>query len=750
MAEILLPDWIGGKKRGHEWTAERKANGGLGDSLSVNLNTGVWASFSSGAKGGDLIDLYAHVYHLDVKAARRAVSEAIGGNADQRHVLPRRPPPQEPETTCEPIPDNAPPILPHPIRGEPSAVYRYGDAMLVLRFDLPDGQKTFSQYTWRHGKWLNKGHPGPLPLYHHHLLFKHPDAPVILVEGEKCVEIATPVLKRYVVMTWAGGAKALGKTDWTALKDRDVLLWPDADQPGCNAMAEIAKRLAGIATRVRVIIPEDSAPTGWDLADAILDDGWDAKQIAAYATNRLKVTVDTPTAPAVDLSAAESSESADSTEPEPVKEDSGSTTAPPALLTYTPKVPADSIDDILHNPFANDASAVVSWESLDLDTNQGGLPFPTVANASGIVQKHPRLAGKIWYDSFRDKVYHSLKGGERQWTDADDVDLAVFIQQALRLSKFNVSLVSEGLGHAARRHQRNSLTDWLKSLVWDKTERLETWLGDTLGLELNEYTMAVSRNWPVAMVARAFVPGCQVDHMVVLEGKMGRGKSRFLEVLAGEWFKSLPMAFGDKEFLQAIQGAWLIEVPDMTGFGKREHSQILATVTIRTDEYRASYGRRSEPHPRVAVFAATSETDDYLNDTRGRRRYWPLRCTDIDLDLLRGMREQVFAEAVAKYRAGVTWYEMPLTTDMEQLQRADPDLWTDKVAEYAEYQWAQSAGKTTLITSSLLLENALKIELGDQGQPEKNRISRIMRERGWIQSRTSGHRYWLKVIRREE
>ncbi len=182
----------------------------------------------------------------------------------------------------------------------------------------------------------------------------------------------------------------------------------------------------------------------------------------------------------------------------------------------------------------------------------------------------------------------------------------------------------------------------------------------------------------------------------------------------------------------------------MTGFGKREHSQILATITIRNDRYRASYGRYVENHPRGCIFAATSEGDDYLQDIRGRRRFWPLRCTAIDLDALHAQREQVFAEAVARYRDGEDWYSMPDEADEEQLQRASSDPWTDQILAQAQYLWDQSAGKTTLITGPHLLETALGMKVVDMGQPEKNRVARILHDNGWIKSRSSKSRCWLR------
>jgi putative DNA primase/helicase len=231
--------------------------------------------------------------------------------------------------------------------------------------------------------------------------------------------------------------------------------------------------------------------------------------------------------------------------------------------------------------------------------------------------------------------------------------------------------------------------------------------------------------------------------MPVLEGKMGRGKSSFLSILGGEWYDSVTKAISDKEFLQDIQGLWLVEIPDMTGFGRREHSHILAAVTVRNDRYRASYGRTVENHPRTCVFAATSETDDYLQDIRGRRRFWPLRCTMIDLDALHAQREQVFAEAVHAYRDGEKWYEVPESADEEQLSRATPDLWTDKVLDHVSELPVENGRR--VVSLSHVLYYAIDMKLSQQDQIAKNRVVSILRADGWIPGVHKGSRCWVKI-----
>jgi predicted P-loop ATPase len=390
-------------------------------------------------------------------------------------------------------------------------------------------------------------------------------------------------------------------------------------------------------------------------------------------------------------------------------------------------------------------SSIVSWQSLGLLGDSKGIPHPNLSNVSTVLQFHDYFRSKIWYDSFRRKVFQSFGDAPLEWTDTDARNATAWIQQHLQLPKVTLSTVQEAVKHAADANVRNSLTDWLDTLIWDGTERLDTWLFDCLGVERNPYNDAIARNWPISMVARAYKPGCQVDTMPVLEGKMGRGKSTFLAELANPWFAALPIAFGNKDFLDAIQGQWLIEIPDMSGFSKREHTQILATITTRVDVYRKVYGENTESRPRVTIFAATSETDDYLQDSRGRRRYWPLRCGDISLDALRGQREQIFAEAIVKFRHGASWYDMPDDADTEQLARSSGDLWAESVLSEAETQWEfqERSGSPANITSSRLLVQ-IGVKLPDQSDAEKKRVARIMREAGWYQSRTKDNRYWMK------
>jgi len=370
------------------------------------------------------------------------------------------------------------------------------------------------------------------------------------------------------------------------------------------------------------------------------------------------------------------------------------------------------------------------WKALGLSCGDKG-PYPTIANACNVLAQHPRIAGRVWWDEFRGAIFYDdpdHDGQTVEWTDYHDVQVTAWMQEALKLPKMPKHAVADAVLLCARRNSRHPLKEWLESLHWDGTERLSTWLSDCLGVARSGYSEAVGRNWLISMIARVYRPGCQVDHMPILEGPQGRGKSSFLRLLAGEWYSALPEAFGGKDFLHAIIGRWLIEVPDLAGFNKRDHQHILAVVTTPVDRFRAAYDRRPEDHARTCVFSATSETSDYLQDPRGRRRFWPLACEGIDLKAFELQRAQLFAEAMRQHAAGVSWHQVPEgEADAQQLERVDDDVWSEPILEYVRLRPNQR------FSSADLLSIVVGIEREDQNDGQKRRVVTIMRTAGWEQ-----------------
>jgi hypothetical protein len=223
----------------------------------------------------------------------------------------------------------------------------------------------------------------------------------------------------------------------------------------------------------------------------------------------------------------------------------------------------------------------------------------------------------------------------------------------------------DAIVHVARERGFNRTRDALEALPrWDGRRRLDRWLCEALGAADSEYTRAVGRAWLVSAMARAFSPGCKADHLLLLEGGQGIGKSTALSILGGDGYKDLMFSAHDKDAMQDLRGAWVVEYSELNGLAKRDDEWLKGHIARAVDSYRASYGRDSQDYPRGCVLAGTvnpSGDGRYLRDAENRR-YWPVACEAPAstirqrLGWLSANRDQVLAEALAAYRAGEVWY----------------------------------------------------------------------------------------------
>ena len=302
--ESLLCEWFpAGRKDGHEFRVG-SINGEPGSSLSINLNTGVWCDFAGDAKGSDPISLLAAIRGCKMGEAARELDDRLGAGgltAKAQVGSFGRP---TPSTDWEPMlhaPDGCPePDFNHFKHGKPAATWTYHNAEgkrvgFIHRFNLEDGSKEVIPQTWvRHKetgreRWGWKSFAKPRPLYRLVDLVARPDAWVLLVEGEKTADAAQRLMPHMVCTTWAGGSKAVGIADWSVLKGRKVIIWPDADEPGYAAAVSISKHL----DKPRIVIPPEGKPEGWDLADAEAE-GWTTEMVRAHIKGRKDAEISTP------------------------------------------------------------------------------------------------------------------------------------------------------------------------------------------------------------------------------------------------------------------------------------------------------------------------------------------------------------------------------------------------------------------------------------------------------------------------
>lgn len=312
---------------------------------------------------------------------------------------------------------------------------------------------------------------------------------------------------------------------------------------------------------------------------------------------------------------------------------------------------ADDFDD------GND----VNWQTkLELDKN-GGIS-ESLTNFVTIFRYDQRLH-EIAYNehscgiSIRDAEllpWEQLKPG---WSDADLASLTAYLDRVYHI--FSPSKLKNALLTITAERSFHPIKEYLEGLpAWDGKKRLETLLIDYLGAEDSSYVRAVTRKTLVAAVARVYEPGIKFDTVLVLSGPQGIGKSMFFAKLGGVWFSdSLTISdMRDKTGAEKLQGFWIMEIGEMNGIKKVEVETVKSFASRQDDKFRVAYGTVVESHPRQCVICGTSNSQHFLRDVTGNRRFWPVQvtgeCEKHPWNMDKALLEQIWAEALTLYNAG--------------------------------------------------------------------------------------------------
>lgn len=308
-----------------------------------------------------------------------------------------------------------------------------------------------------------------------------------------------------------------------------------------------------------------------------------------------------------------------------------------------------------------------NWMALLEKNTQTGAVKSTIDNVRIILEHDPLLKGKFALNEFagRGEVIGSLpwdgRSKRRLWDDNDNQGLYWYMERVYKIT--GNGKVDGALSLHSNAHAFNDVKDYLKGLqnCWDGVPRLDTLFVDYLGAKDTAYNRAVTRKAFTAAVARAMTPGCKYDNMVILTGPQGVGKSTLLDKMSKGWFNDSIRTFEGKEASELLQGVWLVEVSELDAFRRTDVSRIKQFLSLRADRFRAAYGRNVKELPRTCVFFGTTNTSDFLQDTTGNRRFWPIdtheqRATKSVWRDLDAKIDQLWAEAFVRWQAGEPLY----------------------------------------------------------------------------------------------
>lgn len=663
--------------------------------------------------------------------------------------------------------------------GVPHVVYEYGPDQIVCRWDFTDGRaKELRPAVRGPDGWQWRGLPEPRPLYRLRELVARPDAQVLIVEGEKCADVAAQTLPSLVCVSWCGGGRAVAKSDWTPLAGRKVVIWPDNDDPGAETAVGITAQAwnAGAVSARIIRRPGPEAAKGWDIADAVAE-GWDAARIVTWAKARaVEFTREDVQAwkrreVVHHKSGNRSSLSAPQHKTQPAL-------APiPQARAAVPSIPLQRRDNITALPGVTipTAESLENWRA-NLLLNADGIIKPRLSqNFKWMLRCHSDTAGLFAWNEIAEAVFlhrappwsaqESSPWKPRRLLNNDIFETTTWFERRGMTPRKNET--ADTIYDVSSFSSYNPVKAYLSALVWDQCPRLAggAWEGDTVAPLSTEYLGTPDDPiygrfmvmWHVAAVARIMRPGCQVDNMIVLESPQGRRKSSYVRAMSTvdgiEYFCDDVGDISNKDSIIRLHGCWLVEIAELA---KVRHADIEVTkswVTRRSDRYRPPYEREVKDVPRHFVLAASVNPSGhgYLRDPTGNRRFWPVpicaTTREIDIDRIARDRDQIWAEAVAYYRRGMKWYatrDEELRVDELTGDRRAEDPWAGKLDRWLADPLSSPGLMNGGVTLDEVIQGALGVPIGQQNEWTAKRVVEHLREAGLERARKGKLRVWRR------
>lgn len=313
--------------------------------------------------------------------------------------------------------------------------------------------------------------------------------------------------------------------------------------------------------------------------------------------------------------------------------------------------------------------------------------------------------------------------------------------------------------HTARQNSYHPVREYLHGLLLDQSVNpvdLNTVAAETLGVT-DELSATLVRKTLIGAVARALEPGCQMQTVLVLKGEQGdkaEGKSTWIRALLPnlEWLNDTADV-NSKDFLLAMHSCWIHELQELEHItNKRAAGELKAQISASIDRVRAPYASAAERLLRPSVMIATVNTDDFLRDNTGARRFWVVDvgdCSGVRPERVRRHRDSIWKAALLAYQQRTGSCDWWLTPDeARQLQELNETYEPESRHGPALLHWAEGlpTGACFTLPNAAVLSGLHRLPT-DCKPAEQAEMAKVLKASGaWERKRIRpGNRYTTLV-----
>lgn len=384
-------------------------------------------------------------------------------------------------------------------------------------------------------------------------------------------------------------------------------------------------------------------------------------------------------------------------------------------------------------------------------TNQQGHPVACPANIALILRHTPLYKDHLRFDRFAGHIEYGSPAYDdygrnitvHRWNDVDDALLAEYLRQEHHMAVTNLTHCTQAIEQVAHEAEYDPIVSWLDGLpAWDAIDRLHNFFEDYCDVPKSPYSQFCGHSLFLSLIARAYMPGCQVDTVLVLQGEEGVKKTSLCRLLGGPWYKAITLSFESKDLFQSLRRTWIGELAELDSFARSGQARIKALLSTMEDSYRPPYARHEIDQPRRSVFIGTTNDPAYLVDPHGARRFLPLEVGTINLSAIADQLPQLFAEARDRYKRGENWWQENAEVQMEASDKREiareADPWETIITQFA----VSHPGPVCM--GDILGVTCVNIPTERQTRSQSTRAGLILHRMGYVKVRQRTPDDWEK------
>lgn len=274
--------------------------------------------------------------------------------------------------------------------------------------------------------------------------------------------------------------------------------------------------------------------------------------------------------------------------------------------------------------------------------------------------------------------YLGFAKGESKEHIAETLPITLYDELRQIYKKVNKSDVSDFINVLATRNRYNPVLEYLNKTKYDGGNYLSEVYSILNIADSDTLSKILIKKWLwqcISLLNNDISKPFGADGILTIIGDQGIGKTSFFRKIAilPEWFgEGIYINFNDKDTFRRAGSYWITELGEVESTLRQDVEKLKAFVTSATDEYRLPYAKNDTKQARRTSLCATCNSDEFLIDQTGNRRFFTVPVDKIDLDRLNKLNAlQLWKQIQLVSKSNLQGFRL---TDQERQELANRNL----------------------------------------------------------------------------